>query len=497
MNFLLAIAVIAALVWGMAFALRGSLIAGCLTFLVLTVCFGHEFFNFDLGPLPLTIDRLWIGFLAAMYVVQWRRRRTHPKAMTWAELALFGFVGLVTISALLNEPFKSTRTGPPIWHLFVGYIFPVILYWVARQSSLTEKRVVAVHAFLAVFGIYLALTGIFEMTGQWSLVFPAYIADPAVGLHFGRARGPMAQSVSYGLYLGICIAATLVWQLRVSRPAKLVLFGCVALELVAVGLTLTRSVWIGTALILLVLAAFMLKDAWRKLVLFGMVAGALLVVGTRFDRLTGFQREGTVEDTRSSAESRASFAYVSWKMFLDKPILGIGFGRFPEAKLPYLSDRTTDLNLELIRPLAHHNTYLSLLTELGIIGLGLYVVVLGLWTRYAWQLYRSQRRPPWAKTHGVLSLCALATYAVQMLFHDVTYTAIDNSILFLLAGMTIGLNYSGKESRRANFGRLSDRANVRPQNDSVPDTNGSAAQIGDDDSAQTLGVALSHDRRRR
>jgi O-antigen ligase len=267
----------------------------------------------------------------------------------------------------------------------------------------------------------------------------------------------MVQSVSYGLYLGICTVAMLLWMQRLSRPGKLVLLALIPLPLAAVALTLTRSVWIGTGLALLLLAAVMLKDWVRKLVLFSALGLAALVLTTKLDRLTAFQREGTVEDTRSSAASRASFAYVSWKMFQDRPVFGFGFGQFPEAKLPYLDDRTTSLNLEIIRPLAHHNTYLSLLVELGLVGFLLYMVLLGFWAHTGWRLARGQRRPRWVKAHGVLLMCALATYAVQMLFHDVSFTSVDNAIIFLLGGTAVGLSYGGMESRRVDFGRQADR----------------------------------------
>ena len=60
---------------------------------------------------------------------------------------------------------------------------------------------------LACFGLYLAATGLLEAAHQWAFVFPRYIADPTVGLHYGRARGPMVQAVSYGLCLGITMLA--------------------------------------------------------------------------------------------------------------------------------------------------------------------------------------------------------------------------------------------------------------------------------------------------
>jgi O-antigen ligase len=390
--------------------------------------------------------------------VQWKLGRTERKPLAGVDLLLLAFLALVAISTLVAGATEETKmAGSPLWRLVVAYIFPTMVYFVARQSALGESRVGMLHGFLAVLGIYLGLTGIAEMTGQWWLVFPRYIADAEIGLHFGRARGPMVQSVSYGLYLGICAVATLLWAQRFGRPGKLALWLLVPLPLAAAALTLTRSVWLGTALALLVWAAFVLKDWVRKLVLFGAIGAAAVVLAANFDKLAAFEREGTAADTRSSAESRASFAYVSWRMFQDRPLFGFGFGQFPEAKLPYLDDRTTSLNLELIRPLAHHNTYLSVLVELGLVGLALFLAFLGLWLKYGWRLARGHRRPEWVKAHGVLVLCALATYAVQMLFHDVSFTSVDNAIIFLLAGTAVGLAHGDESSIRTASRSSADR----------------------------------------
>jgi O-antigen ligase len=259
---------------------------------------------------------------------------------------------------------------------------------------------------------------------------------------------------------------------RLSRTGKLAMLLVLPLPLAAAALTLTRSVWMGTGFALLLWAAIVLKERLRKLVLFGAVGVAALVVAANIDNLVGFQREGTVEDTRSSASARASFAYVSWLMFQDRPILGFGFGQFAEAKLPYLADRSTSLNLESIRPLSHHNTYLSLLVELGLVGLLLYVTLLALWANYGWRLARGARRPPWVRAHGVLLLCALATYSVQMLFHEVSFTSVDNGVVYLLAGMAVGLSYSGRESRRSDAGRC---AASQPAHSEIAQTAGEQA----------------------
>ena len=85
------------------------------------------------------------------------------------------------------------------------------------------------------------------------------------------------------------------------------------------------------------------------------------------------------------------------------------------------------------------NTLLSLLTETGLVGLGLYLAVLAGWARTAWQLARSPSPPPWARAQGVLMLGVLVVYLCVAMFHELSYTPIDNSLVFLLAGVTMGL----------------------------------------------------------
>ncbi len=444
MEFLTPIAAAVLAVWLVWFAVRGSLIAGCLAYLLVASCFGYPFLHFDLGPTVVTLDRLVIVGLSAAYIVQRALRRTDPKPLETIDKLLLAFLAVLTFSTLTHD-WRVTPgcDAPPLWRLATGFMMPGFIYWIARQSRLFERRVTFVHGALACFGVYLAATGLAEVTHQWWLVFPKYIADPAVGLHFGRARGPMVQAVSYGLFLGITMLAAFVWRSRWNRTGQIVWLLVIAAELAALACTYTRSIWIGTALAIVVALALTLRGIWRPIVLGALVSTALVMSVVQLDSLANLQREGSATEARTSADMRASFAYVSWQMFLDRPILGFGFGQFYREKLPYLSDRSTPLQLELIRDFIHHNTYLSLLTETGLVGLGLYLAILIAWARRGWRLARSDN-PAWVRAHGVLLLGALATYAVQMLFHEVSYTTLDNSLLFLLAGIAVGLGSATK-----------------------------------------------------
>src|SRR5262245_38546374 len=168
-----AVAFIAAaicVVWGVVLALRGSLIAGALALLVTTSCFGPNFLSFDLG-ITLSLDRLLLVGLAAAWVIQWRIGKVQFQPLTWPDWILLAFVAMLGASMVLHDfrtagPDKSSIPQ----HYINGYLTPLVLYWIGRQAKLTERTVTGILLAMIVFGIYLAITGILETAGAWSLV---------------------------------------------------------------------------------------------------------------------------------------------------------------------------------------------------------------------------------------------------------------------------------------------------------------------------------------
>ena len=440
MNAIIFIAVLVGLVWAAVYLTRGSLVYGCLAFLVVGFCFGHELIGFDLGPIPLTLDRLVLGGLVIAYAVHRRLGIADPKPITRVEVVLLGFAGLLVVSTLAGD-WRVDVPGKvsPIWQLVAGYLMPVTVYWIARQSRLDKQALLVVYGCLTVLGIYLAITALAEVTQQWWLVFPKHVRSPETGIHFGRARGPTLQSNNLGIYLAVCLLCAWTWRSHLRRFAQLALIAVSPCFLLAIYFTYTRSVWIGVVLGGLIVLGLSLRGRWRPLVLGSALAAGLLVACLQWDRIVGMQREAGSVAARSSVSQRASFTYVSWKMFLDRPLFGVGFGQFTHAVKPYLSDRTTSLELEAIRNQPHHNTFLSLLTETGLLGAGLFVLVLAGWARDAWRTWRTSTAPDWVRSQGLVMLGVLGIYLGPALFFDLSYSPHAHWLVFFLAGVTSGL----------------------------------------------------------
>ena len=156
--------------------MRGGLLGGCLAVLLAGTCFGHPFFHWSAGPLPITIDRVLWAVVIGQYIVWRRLGLADPKPIGRAEIALLAFVAVLAASTLTHD--WQARNSQPLARLVFDYLMPLGVYWVARQSRITERGILATFAFLAALGLYLALTGLAETSGNHGLVFPKYIASP-------------------------------------------------------------------------------------------------------------------------------------------------------------------------------------------------------------------------------------------------------------------------------------------------------------------------------
>jgi len=297
---------------------------------------------------------------------------------------------------------------------------------------------------LTIFGVYLAVTSLAEYFQAWWLVFPPYIArlTSVDTVEFvGRARGPFLNPISNGIALSICLGAALMIWPRLSRHGQLLMIPLYLLFLAAIYTTLTRSVWMSGMLAVALVICLAIPWNWRlPLVTAGLLV-ALAVTFTQWDRLVAFKRDRNqeAEKTAESVQLRPVLAVIAWQMFLDHPIFGCGYSQYKTEHINYLSDRSTVFVLEKGRDYIPHNVVLSLLTETGLVGLGLFLAIVLLWGLDAWRLWRMKAAPLVARQQGLLMLVVLATYFVNGTFHDVSVVPMANMILFFLAGVTAGL----------------------------------------------------------
>ncbi|MBN1394356.1 MAG: O-antigen ligase family protein [Pirellulales bacterium] len=442
MEALIVIAVVVGLIWGAVVFMRGGLIGGCLAVLLAGVCLSVPFYKIELGPLPLTADRLLLVLLVVQYVF-WRRwGLTDPKPLGKPDILLLALLAVLVISTFTHD--WTVKNYQPVSWLVISYLMPAAMYWIARQMKHSERTTLALFGGLAVLGVYLAVTTLAEYFQAWWLVFPKYIAasaaDPAAEF-VGRGRGPLLNPIANGILLTACLGGAMMWWPRLRRPGQMALLAVVTLLAAALFYTLTRSVWMGGMLAVALAVALALPWNWRVPPLIFALAAGMLFAATHWDNIVAFKRDKALaaEKTAESVELRPILARIAWNMFLDRPLLGCGYAQYAQEHENYVHDRSTQLLLERGRGYIPHNAALCLLTETGLVGLGLFAAMFFFWGLDAWRLWSGAERPLWARQQGLLTLIVLGAYFINGMFHEVSVVPMANMTLFFLAGMTEGV----------------------------------------------------------
>ena len=353
--------------------------------------------------------------------------RDHP-LLTYT-LALF--VGWSFLSILWAT--DSTQVGPTTFRIFEGAILMLVVY-----SSVRERRHLEWIAWAFLIGATLtALVGLGgatraeEVGGVQTLRLAGGIGDP----------NELAAILVPSLALGVALIAV------TRSPLKQLIAG-VMLGIGAIALFATQSRGGLVALAVTIVVAPILAGPARARVgvslLFvgalGLVYFTLLAPPAQLARVTTFSAGG--------GTGREDLWAVAVAMWSDHPMLGVGSGNFVVVE-PAYATRNLDLrraDLVVDTPKGAHNSYLHELTELGLVGLGLFVAVLAATLTLGWRAVRIAGRfaDPDADMLARGTIIAL----IGMLAAITFISAAHLEQLWLLLGLTAALGNIVRSARR-------------------------------------------------
>jgi O-antigen ligase len=321
--------------------------------------------NWQYFGVPAALDRvlLVLGIVALVWggvrAVTDRLLRFRPLHLLLLVVALYATFSSMAAHTLGEKDAQFALLDRLGLVPFLLFALAPLVFGTRRQRNVLLGALVAVGAYL---GIIVLLEG----TGLEHLVFPSYIKDPSLGLHFGRARGPFLESAADGLSLYMCAVAAAV-GLRTWRSAG-ARIACTAVMLVCgfgVLFTLTRAVWIGAALGTIVALAASART--RPLVIPTLLAGTVLVVGALLliPGLSG-KAETRVQDN-AAVWDRYNTNDAAVRMIETRPLFGFGWETFGTQGADYMRQAgsypfTTGAGTVV------HNVFLSHAAELGLIG---------------------------------------------------------------------------------------------------------------------------------
>jgi O-antigen ligase len=405
--------------------------------LVVGTIFGPAYLSID-GPLQISLDRVLFVVLCIVAFFSLRGSTAAIPKLLPADWLVVGYVLWVLISALRGEtPHDSSPVGT--WIFYV--LLPAMMYAVVRCAKLDELDLQRVEVVVLALGLYLAITGFFECRGWYLLVFPKFIANAELWEFFGRARGPLLNPSANGVVMTVALAIAAVRLIRAERMGQVGYSIAMLVMLVGLYSTLTRSVWIG-GIMALVIVFWQLTPRWTKVL--GLCAAVLLagfVAAGLKDQLLRMKRDKNLSaaEAEKSVQLRPLLAIVAYEMIQDAPLIGHGFGHYFQAAPPYFSTRGYAMPLEMARGYHQHNVLLSVAVDNGLIGLVMFTTLLVIWIRTGWRLAKEGDVNIVRRHAGLIVVASITGYLVGGMFQDVTIMPMINMYLFFVAGLVVTL----------------------------------------------------------
>jgi O-antigen ligase len=298
----------------------------------------------------------WLGTLRSRRAAIRDVLRRHRRLMTIGAL-LFVWMALSPAFAVVNASVGFDDVG--LW-------FESLLTVLVVGTTIASARNVRMMFWAFASGAALSVAAGIPGGG-----LTANADDPSLSDGRFSGGGLDPNSLAAGLVPGIVLSIALIGQVR--DPVLRWTLACMT-GLSGIGLAATESRGGLIAAAICTVAAFVL--ARRKA---AAIAGVVLVVAmagvfftaqpSAFNRVTDFSGGGT---------GRTELWGIAWRIWKEHPVTGIGLDNFRQESFRYVRKQR---NLQYVRLIAErpdhvHNTYLEILVETGIVGLGLFLAVI-------------------------------------------------------------------------------------------------------------------------
>ncbi len=396
-------------------ALAAALAAGILVFWRIATRFDPSFFFFFYFAIeifsgwfhyihvPTGFDRaVLVAGLATLWIRRGELNLKGALKLRFEHWLMIALVIYATLSAIFAHTF-STQNGFFAILDRLGAV-PFLIYWLGPVIFRGEKQRRTFLALLVCMGAYLSYVAIMEGTGNLHLIFPSYIQNPALGIHFGRARGPFLEATADGIALFACaVASAIAYRLWTSKRLKYFAVGVGVACLIGDAFTLTREVWIGAVL---GISVTLVANPKLRRFLVPSLAGGLAAVGAILlvDRSFLIRAESRTTSTLPVWD-RLNVAEGALRAIQAHPLFGIGWERF--LAIGYLYQRQSPAFPLTKASLEVHNLFLGDAAGMGILGLVLVLSVIAFGLGKAIFSGKSPQIDPWRFGLLALAICWL------------------------------------------------------------------------------------------
>lgn len=355
--------------------------------------FGHPVFTvlYLVPPLILVarmalgaveLRRLWvIDVLPALYILYILVRiKLVPSELTGNESSLRAVYAVVGIA-------------------YTAYYFIAF----ARTS---DRFPIAVARSLLWSGVVVSMLALVDAWTGWNLWDTTLVSGDQVR----RVVSTFGSPGALGTYLGVAVAfavAILVWNGPSSLRLPAILL--IGLSIPALYFTYTRGPILAIAVVGVIMPLLASRARWPSLLIFAAVGILVFAAWNQISSSESYQERLGVGST---VTIRVELQDLSLELFRQKPLFGWGYNTFDQAKL------TPSIRNPNIEAFSSHDTFLTVLVELGVTGLILLVLP---WAVISWRAITAAWRGL-ADTWIVgASVGAVGVYVIGALTYDTRF----------------------------------------------------------------------------
>ncbi len=361
----------------------------------------------------LVLAASWLARLATSSDARESFFAAHPQGT----LLLLVFLGWGAVSITWSDTSQGTLVD--LSRYLLNFVLAIVVYTAVRERRHVKWMI----------GVWVAGTA---LTAVYGLV-----TTPSVGAEAVRASSSVGDANTYAAVLVAGLVLALGGAIATHQPIlRIAGIGVAGLALLGFVFTGSRSgvLALGTVLV----AGVVLGGRWRGRVLAAsiMLGIAAILTFAAFAPADIKQRiaettPGQVPDT----EGRLTLWQVAGRMVEDRPIQGVGLGSFQTSAPNYvlqpgLLTRTDQI---IDTPKVAHNIYLQTIAEEGIIGLILFLLLLGFWLRCGLLAARNFARV--GDREMEILARALVVALIGILTADFFVSDQFNKLLWLLLGL--------------------------------------------------------------
>jgi hypothetical protein len=330
------------------------------------------------------------------------------------------YVAYIVVRAqLLPSELTGADVSPRAIYSAIG--MSIICYYFAAFGRTSDRFPIAVARALLWSGIVVAVLALVDKAIVWNVW---NIDESGQGTLSRRVVSTFSSATALAAYLGfglVLAVAILAWKGPRSLRLPAILF--IPVSLPAMFFTLTRGPVVAALAVTVVIALVANRARWPSLLLFATVAILVFAAWGQISSTAVYQeRLGVTETVRA----RDKIERVSLALFREKPLFGWGYDTFDEAKL------TVPGRDPRYDALTSHNTLLTVLDELGLVGLALLLLP---WAVIGWRAISAAWCGPAERWIVGGSVGVAAAYAIGAVTYDARFFPLVNALPWIALGV--------------------------------------------------------------